>query len=206
MKTRKCLIGFLLLVSASAFGGIADKVTRSSIDGVDLIASPTAVKDVVTIFGSMPAGDAFAGTGNPAVPTLTAMLLDKGTTTSDKFAIAQRLESVGARISFSVSEQTLDIQAKCLRKDAPTIVHLIIEQLRTPAFSAAEFEKARIQLTGAIRRSLDDTDARADVAFSRAVYPAGHPNREAAAEDLLAAIEHATLADIKAFHAKSKSR
>jgi zinc protease len=202
MKTQGFVIGLLLLVSASAFGGIADKVIRSRIDGVDVIASPTAVKDVVTINGSMPAGDAFAGTGNPAVPTLTAVMLDRGTTTLDKFAIAQQLESVGARISFSVSEQTLDIQAKCLRKDAPTIIHLIIEQLRAPAFSAAEFEKARIQLTGAIRRSLEDTDTRADIAFSRAVFPSGHPNRKAAAEDLLAAIEGATLADIKAFHAR----
>jgi zinc protease len=202
LKTQGFLIGFLLLVSASALGGIADKVVRSRIDGVDLIASPMAVKDVVTIYGSMPAGDAFAGTGNLAVPTLTAMMLDKGTTSSDKFAIAQRLESVGAHISFSVSEQTLDIQAKCLRKDAPTVVHLIIEQMRAPAFSADEFEKARIQLTGAIRRSLEDTDTRADIAFSRAVFPSGHPNREAAAEDLLAATERATLADIKAFHAK----
>ncbi len=202
MKSQGIAVGLFLLASASASGGIADKVIRSSIDGVDLIASPTAVKDVVTIVGSMPAGDAFAGSGNLAVPTLTAMMLDKGTTTSDKFAIAQRLESVGARISFSASEQTLDIQAKCLRKDAPAIVHLIIEQLRTPAFSPAEFEKARLQLTGAIRRSLDDTDTRADIAFSRAIFPAGHPNRKAAAEDVLAAVEHATLADVKAFHAK----
>jgi zinc protease len=202
MKTQGIVVGFLLLVSAGALGGIADKVVRSNIDGVDLIASPTAVKDVVTIFGSMPAGDAFAGSGNPAVPTLTAMMLDKGTTTSDKFAIAQQLESVGATISFSVSQQTLDIQAKCLRKDAPTIVHLIMEQMRTPAFSADEFAKARIQLTGAIRRSLEDTDTRADIALSRALFPSGHPNRKAAAEDLLAAVGNATLADVKAFHAK----
>ena len=72
MKTQGFLTGFLLLVSASALGGIADKVVRTRIDGVDLIASPTAVRDVVTIYGSMPAGDAFAGTGNLAVPTLTA--------------------------------------------------------------------------------------------------------------------------------------
>jgi zinc protease len=202
MKTPWIPVGLLLLVSASASGGIADKVIRSNIDGVDLIAIPTAVKDVVTIYGSMPAGDAFAGAGNLAVPTLTAMMLDKGTTTADKFAIAQQLESVGARISFSASEQTLDIQAKCLRKDAPTIVHLIIEQLRTPALSADEFAKARIQLTGAIRRSRENTDSQADIAFSRAVYPPGHPNRKSAAEELLAAVEGATLADIKAFHAK----
>jgi zinc protease len=202
MNTRNAFVVFLLLANASAFGGVADNVVRSRVDGVDLIASPTAVKDVVTIGGSLPAGDAFAAAGNPAVPTLTGMMLDQGTTTADKFAIAQQLENVGAEISFSVSAQTLDIQAKCLRKDAPAIIHLIIEQLRAPAFAAEEFEKARKQLTGAIRRSLESTGLRAGDAFTRAVFPPGHPNRQASAEELLAAIDRATIADIKAFHAK----
>ena len=51
------------------------------------------------------------------------------------------------------------------------ILHLIVEQLRTPAFPAEEFEKAKKQLTGALKRSLEDTDYRADDAFARAVFP-----------------------------------
>lgn len=202
MKSRNLFIACLLLASTSAFGDMADKVIRLHIGGADLIASPTAIKDVVTIYGSMPAGDSFAETDNPAVPTLTGMMLDKGTTKSGKFAIAQQLESVGASISFSVDQQTLSIRAKCLRADAPMILQLIVEQLRTPAFSTEEFGKVQTQLTGALKRSLEDTDFRADVAFSRAVFPQGHPNRKAAAEDLLAAIERAKLSELREFHAK----
>jgi zinc protease len=202
MKFRNTLLGFLLLASAAAFGGMAEKVVRSHLDGADVIAYPTSIKDVVTITGSLPAGDAFADQKNPAVATLAGMMLDKGTVKSDKFAIAQQLESVGATISFNVGTQTLGISAKCLRKDAPNILHLIVEQLRTPAFPAEEFAKAKKQLAGALKRSLEDTDFRADDAFSRAVYPVGHPNHPISAEAMLAAIDGTKLEDVKTFHKK----
>jgi zinc protease len=202
MKKVILLAGLLALASASAFAGMADKAVRTRIGGADLIAYPTGVKDVVTINGSLPAGDAFAAADNPAVATLTGMMLDKGTTKADKFAIAQQLEGVGATISFNVGVQTLGIRAKCLRKDAGNILHLVVEQLRSPAFPADEFAKAKKQLAGALKRSLEDTDFRADDAFSRAVFPPGHPNHRVAAEAMLAAIDRAKLEDVKAFHAR----
>ena len=202
MKKIILLAGLLALASASAFAGMADKAVRTRIGGADVIAYPTGVKDVVTINGSLPAGDAFAAADNPAVATLTGMMLDKGTTKADKFAIAQQLESVGATISFNVGVQTLSIRAKCLRKDAGDILHLVVEQLRMPAFPADEFAKAKKQLAGALKRSLEDTDFRADDAFSRAAFPPGHPNHRVAAEAMLAAIDRVKLDDVKAFHAR----
>ncbi len=201
MKIRSLLFGSLLLASAGASAGMAENVTRLKIGGADVIAYPTAIQDVVTIVGSLPAGDAFAGPDNPAVPTLAGMMLDKGTTRSDKFEIAQQLEGAGAAISFGVGQQTLDIRAKCLRADLPMVLHLIVEQLRTPAFSAEEFGKVQKQLTGALTRSKEDTDFRAGEAFLRAVYPPGHPNRIPTVDEMLAAIGRTQLSELKAFHA-----
>lgn len=202
MNTRTLLLAALILANTTAFAGMAEKAVRKNIGGADVIAYPTTIQEVVTITGSLPAGDSFADPGNPAVPTLTGMMLDKGTAHADKFEIAQQLESVGATISFSVGDQTLGLRAKCLRKDAPKILHLLIEQLRAPSFPADEFEKAKKQLAGSLKRSLEDTDFRADDAFSRATFPAGHPNRRVAAQDMLAAIAGVKLEDVKAFHAK----
>lgn len=188
--------------SAGADGGsrIAPHAKRSKIAGIDVIAYPMGVKDVVTLRASLPAGRALGAKGNPAVPTLTGMLLDQGTKTQDKFAIAEKLESVGAAISFRVGPDVLDISARSLKKDAPMVLDLIAEQLRTPAFSAEEFAKAKKQMAGGIQRSLENTDFRAADAFSRAVYPQGHPNRNIAPDDMLAAIESATLDEVLAFH------
>lgn len=204
MKRLTLLFSLLGLLSSvvPATAQMASRVVRTKIAGIDVIAYPTGVKDVVTIHGSLPAGDAFAGDGNIAIPTLVGSLLDEGTTKNDKFAIAQKLESVGATISFGVDTQTVTVNAKCLKKDVPLVVGLIAEQLRSPAFAPEEFEKAKKQFIGGLKRKLENTDFRAGDAFTRAVYPVGHPNRQPDTDELIAAAESAKLEDVKAFHAK----
>jgi zinc protease len=80
------------------------------------------------------------------------------------------------------------------------VLGLIAEQLRTPAFAPEEFAKVKKQLAGGIKRSLESTDFRAADAFNRLTYPMGHPSRSVAPDDMLAAIETATLDEVVAFH------
>lgn len=192
---------FTLALAAAATAQIAPKVTRTTIAGIDVLLYPTGVKNVVTIKGALPAGDVFSAATNPAVATLTGMLLDQGTTKQDKFAIAGQLEAVGATIEFSTGNELVSIEAKCLKKDMPLVVALIAEQLRTPALSAEEFEKAKKQYTGSLKRALENPDNQAAEAAALALYPAGHPNRPTPHAEMLAAIERATLDEVKAFHA-----
>jgi zinc protease len=186
--------------AATTANKFAANAQRSKVAGIDVMAYPMGVKDVVTLRASLPAGRAVGAGGNPAVPTLTGMLLDQGTKTQDKFAIAEKLEAVGATIAFRVGIDVVDITARALKKDVPMVLGLIAEQLRTPAFSAEEFAKAKKQMVGGIQRNLENTNFRAADAFSRAAYPVGHPNRNVAPEELLAAIEAATLDEVLAFH------
>jgi zinc protease len=188
--------------AAAVPASMAARGHRADTVGIDVVTYPTHVRDVVVVLGALPAGDAMAGTGNAAVPTLTGMMLDRGTSTLDKFAIAERLEDVGASISFGVGTQSLEIRAKCLRKDLPLVLSILAAELRTPAFPAAELAKAKQQLIGSLRESLQNTGARAQEAFSRAVFPPEHPNRPHSVEDMLSTAESATLDEIKAFHAK----
>jgi zinc protease len=176
MKRFPLLLSALSLVFLSfAQGQIAPHVMRSKIAGVDILIYPTGVKDVVTIQGSLPAGDAMAGDGNIAVPTLTGMLLDKGTTAHDQFALAGELERVGATVSFNVGNEMLEINAKCLKKDAPLVISLIAEQLRTPAFAPEELAKVKKQFAGGLQRQLESTDfarpMRSPAPFIRKVTP-----------------------------------
>ena len=116
------LLAASLAAGSSAFAAMADNAHRSRVAGIDVITYRTGVKDVVVILGALPAGDAMAGSGNIAVPTLTGMMLDRGTSTLDKFQIADRLDSVGAQISFAVGRQSLEIRARCLKKDLPMVL------------------------------------------------------------------------------------
>ena len=195
------LIGALgLTVTASA--QVAKNAVRSSVAGIDLVVVKTGVQEVVTLRGSLAAGDSLSPDTNPAVADLTGSMLDKGTITHDKFAISQLLGDVGAMIRFSTDQHSLNISGKCLKKDLPLVIGLISEQLRTPAFSEAEFTKLKTQFAGRLKRSLDDVDFRAGDTFSRSIYPVGHPNRPAPVKDLLAAAEKTTLDEVKAFHKK----
>jgi zinc protease len=181
---------------------MADKGHRAPAANIDLVTYRTSVREVVVVVGALPAGDAMADRGNIAIPTLTGMMLDRGTQKLDKFAIAERLEDVGAQISYTVGVQSLEIHAKCLTKDLPLVLSLIAQELREPAFAAAEFAKAKQQFIGALRESLQNPSARAQEAFARAIFPDGHPNRPHTVEEFLSAADSATLDEVKAFHGK----
>ena len=191
----------LCFCALPAAAQMAARAQRAPVAGIDLVTYHTDVKDVVVLVGALPAGDAFAGSGNAAVPTLTGMMLDRGTSAQDQFTIARQLEDVGAEISFGVGPQSLQVRAKCLKKDLAVVLTIIAAELRTPALSAAEFTKARQQLIGMLESSLQSTDARSEEAFARAVFPPGNPNRPHTLEELLSAAKSATVDEIRAFHA-----
>jgi zinc protease len=65
-----------------------------------------------------------------------------------------------------------------------------------------EFNKAKQQFIGALEASAQNTEARAQEAFGRAIFPPGHPNRPHTVSDYEAAAKAATLDELKAFHAK----
>ena len=189
-----------LLSSAVAFAGVADNATRTTINGIDVVALKTGVKDVITIRGTLPVGDSRSPEANSALADLTAGMLDKGTTTHDKFAIAKLLGDAGATINFSTNAAALQVNAKCLRQDLPLVLGLIAEQLRSPAFSPEEFAKLQKQTTGQMRRNMEDPEFRASTSFNNAIYPLGHPNREVGVDSFMADVQKATLDQVKAFY------
>src|ERR1700730_12854876 len=154
---QKCVLPLALFASATAGAGMAEHSHRAQAAGIDVITYPTGVKDVVVIVGVLPAGDAMAS-GNIATPTLAGMMLDRGTKALDKFAIADRLDNVGASISFTVGVQSLEIRGKCLKKDLPLVLGLIAAELRTPALQPQEFAKAKQQFIGSLEASLQNTE------------------------------------------------
>jgi zinc protease len=200
--TRRVLLAACLVANGAAWASMADNSHRSQTAGIDLISYRTNVPEVVVILGSLPAGDAMAGPNNIAVPTLTGMMLDRGTQALDKFAIADQLDSVGAEISFGVGTQSVEIHAKCLKKDLPLVLGLLAAELRTPALSMSEFVKAKQQFIGSLEASLQNAAGRAQEAFARAIFPEGHPNRPHSIEEYLTAAKSVTLDQVKAFHAK----
>jgi zinc protease len=192
----------LLCAALAASADMAQHAERARTAGIDLVTYRTDVRDVVDVVGFLPAGEAMAGAGNAALPTLMGMMLDHGTRTQDQFSIARQLEEVGAEISFNVGVQSLQFEARCLKKDLPLVLSLLAAELRSPAFLPAEFTKVKQQYIGVLESSRHSTEARAREALQHALFPVGHPNRRAMIEELLPAARSASLKDLQAFHAR----
>lgn len=175
-------------------------VVARNIGDIQVLSLKTAVADVVTLTGSLAAGSTLNPSGNSMVASVTAQMLDKGTTTRDKLAIATALENIGASVSFSGGTHALTFTARFLKKDLDLVLTLLADQLRNPAFDETEFARLKVQMTGGLRQQLDNTDAMASGALSRILYPKGHPNYTETVETRLKHLEALTIADLRAFH------
>jgi zinc protease len=162
---------------------LAKSVIRETVAGADLMVLQTAVKDIVTIHGSIPAGESVAK--DRAIANLAAGMLERGTMKRGEFEIAELLENAGAQIDFRAENDTLEFNAKCLAKDLPLVLELLAEQMRYPALKAKDFEKLKKQMASELQMTLDDTNTQAGVAFSQAAYPIGHPNRRSGVAELI---------------------
>ncbi|MDX1638351.1 MAG: pitrilysin family protein [Balneolaceae bacterium] len=179
---------------------LAGKITRTTIGDMELYTMPTGVKDVITIKGSLAAGDWYSPETNSMIADMTGNMLDKGTIDKDKFEIAEELENLGASIDFSVGAHTLTFNAKCLARDLPVVMALLAEQLREPRFDPAEMEKLKVQRKGAFQRSMENTGYMAESTLSQILYPKQHPNYQVPVEQLIEDIDDVTVDDLKTFH------
>ncbi|WP_176047873.1 pitrilysin family protein [Burkholderia sp. BCC1644] len=192
----------VLWLPVAAQAGIADRVVRAQAGSIALLTYPMPPHEMVSLSGVMPLGDADAAskTANPAVPLLTGMLLQDGSARRDKVAISALLDSLGAQLSFQSDGGYVGIHGQCLTKDLPTLIDLMAEQLRLPAFKPEELAKAKTRLEAAVRNAGENPSVRASDALHRSIYPDAHLNAPVPRERMLEAIAAATLDDIKAFH------
>src|SRR5690349_19644069 len=83
------LVAALVLSSVgTAQAQVAKNAVRQNLNGIDLVVLKTGVQEVVTIRGTLGAGDSRSPDTNPAIAELCGGMLDKGTTQHDKFAIS----------------------------------------------------------------------------------------------------------------------
>lgn len=162
---------------------------------------PTSVEDVVTFKGSFDTQPRFDA-GEELVQEVTVALLDKGTHTQDRFAIAEQLENCGAHITYFSDGPRCGFSGRALRKDLPLVLRILFEQLREPRLDADEFEKARARVGASLQRSLESTGSQANAALSRSIFNDNHPNYTPDAASQLHQLAALDLDTVRAYHAR----
>lgn len=190
----------LATVPGTSATSLAKKITDKRIHSIRVLTMKTSVKDVVTLRGSFFAGTVFAPKENKALADLTVAMLDQGTKKRDKFAIAAELEKIGATVSFTNTNETVEFTARCLKNDVPTVMAIIAEELREPLFDEKTFETVKKRRMALYRQNLENTDVRALETLSQKIFPEDHPNYAVTTEQMLRDIEKTTLEDVRAFY------
>ncbi|MGE5180216.1 MAG: M16 family metallopeptidase [Bacteroidota bacterium] len=168
-------------------------------NGLILDVTANHAVPTVAIQGTVFAGRMEAPPGKPAVPDLTAMMLTRGTKTRDKRTIGALLDDKGAQLDVNAGITEATITASGLSRDLHTLLDVLTDQLRDPAFSDSEVARAKLEMRANVLRASESTRQRAIDRLSRLAFPEGHPYRAATTEAMLASLEKTSAADLRAF-------
>ncbi|MDQ3070415.1 MAG: insulinase family protein [Acidobacteriota bacterium] len=144
------------------------------------------------------AGTSHDPADKPGVASMTAGLLDQGTTTRRSQEIASAIESVGGGIGVGAGNDLTFVNAVVLKHDLPLALDLVSDIVRNPVFAQEELDRIRQQLLSSMQVSYDDADYLADVVFDRLVY-GFHPYGKPSSGTPVSAAQ-ITRADLAAYH------
>ena len=87
-------------------------------------------KDVVTFSGSFRGGSIHCSNNNSKISALTSSMIDKGTTTRNKFEISEALDAVGAEIKFGSTQHHTFFTCHCLRDNIAMVIDILSDELK----------------------------------------------------------------------------
>ena len=137
--------------------------------------------------------------GKSGLARLTAAVLNCGTRTKTPEELEVALGLLGARVSFGVSTERMQLSGSCLKKNFPQVLRLVEEMLLEPRWDETALELARKRMIGNIRQSSTEPKVLARRVFRQMMYGPENvlSNSALASEKEVAAI---TMEDIKTFY------
>jgi zinc protease len=175
-------------------------VRRTLANGIDAWIAPWKTLPLVSVRLLIPAGTADDPRGKSGLSTLTATLLDKGTTARTATELAQALELLGVTLATRASADDTSIAFSTVVRNLEPVLKLLTEALDSPRHDPIDFDRERgLQLAGLIQGP-DSVNWIAARAFSLLLYGSDHPYGNPAA-GYRATVEGLTLDDVRRFHA-----
>lgn len=169
-------------------------------NGITLLIMENTANPTVSISGTLKAGSYFNPSNKDGLSSLTASMLNKGTTTHSKLDIADALESVGARLGISSNTFTVTINGQSLSRDFPLIISTLAEELRQPTFPVEELDKLKQRVIAGIKEDQDETRVRAYERMTQLVFPKDNPFYRISAQESISQIESITVDDLSEFY------
>lgn len=162
-------------------------------NGIRLIVQPESVTHTVIVRGQiLNDPDVQEPPGQEGVAGVASDMLPYGTTTYNRVAFQEQLDTIAASVSAG-TEFGLDVLSAHFDRG----MALLADQELHPAFAADAFGIVQHQTVGALTGEATAPDHLADVALAKALYPPGDPQQRFATPQ---SVRGLTLADVKQWY------
>ncbi len=147
-------------------------------------------------------GDEKSLMGKSEIGSLTASMLDRGTTKRDKKQLKDELDRLkaNARIFGGATQVLASIETT--RANLPAALTLVAEMLKEPSFPESEFQELTKNFITGVENGQKEPQSVAMIAMMRHMspYPKGDIRYRSTPEEQIANIKAVKLDDLKAFH------
>ncbi len=111
----------------------------------------------------------------PGLASMTAEMLDEGTSSRSALQIAEALDFIGATLSINAFTDGSSVALNTLTKHLDTALDVFADVLINPTFPEKEFERLRQQRITSLLQQKDRPAVIASLTFSRVLYGTKHP-------------------------------
>jgi len=150
--------------------------TRAELpNGLVVVLHENHANPTVAIHGVVKAGAIFDPPGLTGLSGFVASMLDRGTHRRTAFQQAEALESLGATLHFDSGPEMATFSGNALSEDLDSVLDVLADALRNPAFPEDQIGKARDELLVRVKVSNENTGYVASRVANETLYPPEHP-------------------------------
>jgi zinc protease len=179
------------------------RTKRSTEGGIKLALLPKQTRgNSVTMQMKLRYGDETSLSNKPALASLTAEMLQRGTKTRSYAQIRDAFDKAKAQVRISGSGQSTNVSVQAAKENLPAVLAVVMDCLRNPSFPAVEFEKLKQERLARLESQKQDPQGLAFNLGRRLSepYPKGHPFESLSFDDEIAAVKAIKVEDVRAFY------
>ncbi|MUJ37675.1 M16 family metallopeptidase [Aliivibrio fischeri] len=167
-------------------------------NGIEVLGTEAIETPTIQLQIAIPAGNRYVPKGKEGLASLTAAMMEEGTTKSSSEELQKKLDKLGSSVSFNSGSYTTTISVASLTKNIDQTLAIVDEMLFDPAFEQADFDRLQKQAVEGLvyehqRPSWLASQATREILFKGTIF-------DRSPDGSLASVQALTLDDVKAFY------
>jgi zinc protease len=202
MMDRKKFVGFLLALSLGSPGLAAPALAQlpTTASGIEVVALPSAGSPLVAVRLQFNAGSIYDPPGREGLAALTGLMIGQAGTRKHAYsALLDALYPMAASINVNTDREISTVEGLVHRDKLADYTALLEEALLQPAFSQADFDRNKRQLSSQLTNALRSNDEMLGLERLQSELFQGTPYAHSSA-GTVEGLDRITLDDVRKFY------